>query len=141
MAEYFNTWDDGEKKWIKKMGRKYYDRELDMNTSDVLHVNLMSCDIKTDIVDESWVVKHAGIEYKHYENKDITYWELRGNIITLYFVEGEPYKLLFFTPGEAIKADFRLFLIMNGLSIIGCEDAEAYVCGNILNLAVDFDMG
>lgn len=138
MTEYFNTWDDGEKKWIKKVGRIYKDREITLSSENMLPVSLMACDIKTDVQNQSWMIVHNNVMYKHYENKSINYWALKDNIITLYFSDGTYYKLLFFTPSEAIKADLRLFLIMNGNIIVGCNDTDAFVCANVLGLNVSF---
>lgn len=139
MPEYFNTWDDGNKKWVKKQGNIRLNESEKYDFKNILTVSLIGCDIKTDIVNESWIIVHDGVLLRHYLLTEMKRWELNENIITL-FNEGdeEPFKLLFATTTQAKKGDNRLFLIMNGKSIVGCNDDQPFECGDIRNINILF---
>lgn len=138
MPEYFNTWDDGNKKWVKKQGNTRTPEQERYDFKNILTVSLVGCDIKTDIVNESWMIVHDGILHRHYLITEMKRWELSENIITLYNGDDEPFKLLFTTSTQAKKGDNRLFLIMNGKSVIGCEDDQPFECADIRNINVSF---
>ena len=134
MAEYFNTWDDGQQKWVKKINSFLRRSETEYDFKNILPYNLIACDIKSEVINSSWVIIHNEVLLRSYENNSINYWVTKNNIITLYFKDNTYFQLLFITPSEAILADLRLYLIMNGNIIVDCNDTDIYTCSNITNL-------
>ena len=130
MADTQNTYDDGSSKWLRKPTMPVQpDPESLPDYNNILPMNLLSCDIKSDVVGESWKIVHSGAFVESYEVSSISGWDVNQNILTLRFGDGGYFRLLFFSIYEAQLADLRLFLIMNGHSIIGCDDATLYSCG------------
>ena len=128
--------NDGSTLWINK---NKIINNLN-NNSENLNITLIGCDIKSDIVNQSWIIKHNNILYKHFENSNINDWKIKDNIITLFFNSNDPnINLYFFSNGEAALADVRLFLIMNGNIIINCNDQNNYINSNNNNLIINFD--
>ena len=72
--------NDGSTLWINK---NKIINNLN-NNSENLNITLIGCDIKSDIVNQSWIIKHNNILYKHFENSNINDWKIKDNIITLF---------------------------------------------------------
>lgn len=127
MADTQTTYNDGSSKWLKKPTMPVQSNTESLpDYNNILPMNLLSCDIKSDVVGESWKIVHSGAFVGSYEVSSISGWNVNENILTLRFGDGDYFRLLFFSIYEAQLADLRLFLIMNGHSIIGCNDATSY---------------
>lgn len=139
MADTITTYPDGSSKWMAKPPMPLQpDAEAPGSYENILTMNLISCDIKSDVVGESWKIVHDGVFIQQFMNDGLSNWKVSENILTLYFDDGSYYRLLFVSIYEAMLADARLFLITNGKSIVGCNDASLYSCGGATITGVIF---
>jgi hypothetical protein len=138
MAEYYTTWEDGRKKWERREETPKKKHVVESDFDNVLTVTLIACDVKTDVAGESWMVKHADEVLKHWMISDVTSWDRDQNVITIHSSFEYPIQLVFSSISQAIKANNRLFLIMNGENIVGCTDEDGFVCTLPTNLSLNF---
>lgn len=127
MSSNINTTSTGATQYINKSKRGgNVDYENKYNGQNILLKNLIGCDIKTNIQWESLYIQSGGAYYGEYKCSEIKNWVVNNNTITISFLSGDV-DFIFKSPSEAILGDFRLYLIMNGKIIIGCDDQEAYM--------------
>ena len=62
--------NDGSTLWINK---NKIINNLN-NNSENLNITLIGCDIKSDIVNQSWIIKHNNILYKQNDCKKYSHW-------------------------------------------------------------------
>lgn len=140
MADLKTTWESGDQKWFRKapgQKRDITDPQI-YDFDNIVTTTLVACDIKSDAVGESWVVKHSNEVLRQFEITDIKSWEVEQNIMTIYSNSEYPLKLVFISTSHARKADTRLYLIMNGHEIVNCDDDLMFQCGVLKNLNVSF---
>lgn len=137
MSEIYSTWGDGSTKWYKPT-TGITPTGPATASYETFSLIINSCDIKSDVVGQSWSINRNNIVYLNYQNGSISEWSVTGNIMTLFFNDSPPLNIKFWSPTDAKLGEFRLFLIMNGKSIIGCNDASLYGCDFITDLNITF---
>lgn len=138
--KYTKHWEDGNLKWGKKKVQDRPQKSInDLSFDNVLSMTLISCDLKSDVVGESWKIERNGTTIKHFFIDETTSWEISENVITLMPEDDMNFDLIFMNINEAMKADYRLYLIMNGQLINDCGDENYYRCGNMTELNVVFN--
>ncbi len=131
-------WADGNRKWQDQRQKIPVPTPAPIDYGNVLTENLIGCDIKTDVINISMKVERNGTIMKLFEIRDIVTWSIENNVITLFMRGSEKFRLVFMSMAQAVKADFRMYLITNGEDIQGCNDDAQFVCGRTLNLSLTF---
>lgn len=86
------------------------------STSPLKITNVMANQIKTRVVGKSISVKSGG-EDKSLDIADISYFEINGNEIELYFNKSSNLKIVFVNNTESKNGFIRINQIMNGANI------------------------
>lgn len=123
MADQYNTHYDGSPKWdIKnKKSLNNQNTNLQKNNIDSSKVldGLLCSDIIITVATKSFNVVKGNKEIE-VDWEKITSLDSDGNLMVINTIDNIPYALIF-KDGELIKAENKLFEVMNGNSDPGCN--------------------
>ena len=105
---------------------------------NTLPYTLSSCNVKSTAQNTGFMIEIGGSVVFECSYTNIAGWKVESNSIVLYTNDGMTMVMNFLSSVDSQMADTRLYLIINGNYINGCDDASLYNCGNISSLEVTF---
>lgn len=137
MYGYTRLNSDGSLMWVQKQNVKAQDQPVP-SFDNIVMATLTSCDVKTNVQYETLSISQSGTILRLINIRSITSWQMSNNLMTIYSEDDMPLTLAFISATEAMKADFRLYMIVNGAVLTGCGDEVNYRCTKPVNPTLTF---